>query len=139
MARAHLPTHTLHFTILCYILLRCGPSTGKGSSVSTGDPMNDGLWRMLADELAERLAERLAPHLAKLVSPAPAPSSPWLTTTQAIAYSGLPEGTFRKLAACGKIPSHGGRTKLFYQPELDQALLEFSGSAEEERRLRRIR
>jgi hypothetical protein len=94
---------------------------------------------MLADELAERLAERLAPRLAELISVAPTPSSPWLTTTQAVAYSGLPESTFRKLAACGKIPSHGGRTKLFYRPEIDQALLDFSGPAEEDRRLRRIR
>jgi hypothetical protein len=94
---------------------------------------------MLTDELAERLVERLAPRLAELLALAPSQTSPWLTTPQAIAYTGLPEGTFRKLAGCGRIPSHGGRTKLFYRPELDQALLDFSGIAEEKRRLRRIR
>ena len=71
--------------------------------MSTGDAMNDGVWRMLTDELVERLAERLAPRLAELISVEATPSSPWLTTSQAVAYSGLPEGTFRKLAACGKI------------------------------------
>ena len=58
--------------------------------MSAGDPMSDGVWRMLTDELAERLAERLLPRLAALVSEEPTPSSPWLTTTQAVAYSGLP-------------------------------------------------
>lgn len=109
--------------------------------MSTGDPMKDGVWRLLTDELAERLAERLAPRLTELMSAAQTASSPWLTTSQAVTYSGLPEGTFRKLAACGRIPSHGGRTKLFYRPELDldQALLDFSGLAEEDPRLRRVR
>jgi hypothetical protein len=107
--------------------------------VSNGDPIHDDVWRMLTDDLAERLAERLAPRLAELISVAPTPASPWLTTPQAVAYSGLPEGTFRKLAACGKIPSHGGHTKLFYRPELDQALLDFSGTAGEGRALGRIR
>ena len=107
--------------------------------MSTDDATNDGVWRMLTDELADRLAERLAPRLAKLTSVEPTPPSPWLTTNQAVAYSGLPESTFRKLAASGKIPSHGGRTKLFYRPELDEALLAFSGIAEEGRGLRRMR
>jgi hypothetical protein len=101
--------------------------------------MNDGIWSMLTDELADRLVERLAPRLAEVLSFAPGQASPWLPTPQAIAYTGLPEGTFRKLAASGRIPSHGGRRKLFYRPELDQALLDFSGLAEEGRRLRRIR
>lgn len=99
--------------------------------------MTDGVLRLLADELAERLAEHLAPRVAELVSDRPAHTSPWLTTSQAIDYSRLPEGTFRKLAACGKIPSHGGRAKLFYRPELDQALLDLSGPADD--RLRRVR
>jgi excisionase family DNA binding protein len=101
--------------------------------------MNEAMWRMLADELAERVAECLAPRLAELVSKGSTPASPWLTTSEAAAYTGLPEGTFRKLAACGKIPSHGGRTKIFYRPEIDEALLGYTGIAEEHRQLRRVR
>ena len=65
-------------------------------------------------------------------------SGPWLTTAEAIKYTGLPDGTFRKLAACGKIPSHGGRSKIFYRPEVDQALLSSSGLFEDARRLRSV-
>ena len=99
----------------------------------------DGLLSLLTEELAERLAEHLAPRVAELLLGHPAQASPWLTTSQAIAYAGLPEGTFRKLAACGKIPSHGGRTKIFYRPELDHALLGSTGLADEARQLRRVR
>jgi hypothetical protein len=102
--------------------------------------MTDRVLRLLADELAERVAEHLAPRVAALVSDRPlAHTSPWLTTSQAIDYSNLPEGTFRKLAACGKIPCHGGRAKLFYRPELDQALLDLSGLSDDSRKLRRVR
>jgi hypothetical protein len=102
--------------------------------------MTDGVLRLLADELAERVAEHLAPRVAELVSDGPAVhASPWLTTAQAIEYSRLPEGTFRKLLACGKIPCHGGRAKLFYRPELDQALLDLSGPSGDGHKLRRVR
>jgi hypothetical protein len=97
------------------------------------------MWRLLLEDLAERVAEHLVPRLAQLGSKGPEDSSPWLTTQEAIAYSKLPEGTFRKLASSGKIPSHGGRTKLFYRPEIDGALLDFAGAAEEDRRLRSVR
>lgn len=90
----------------------------------------------LADALADLVAERLEARLSGMARPA-TPPSPWLTTRQAIEYSALPAGTFRKLAACGKIPSHGGRTKLFYRPELDQSLLELEGIADGVGRLRR--
>ena len=89
--------------------------------------------------LAEELANCLAPKVAELISDPSGDRSPWLTTHEAVEYSRLPEGTFRKLAASGKIPSHGGRAKLFYRPELDQALLDFRGIAGEERELRRVR
>lgn len=103
-----------------------------------GERLNDGFWTLLMDELAERLAERLAPRLSELAAADNTPPSPWLTTAQAIAYTGLPEGTFRKLVACGKIPSHGGRARIFYRPEVDHALLGFSGLADEARELRRV-
>ncbi|MBV8941868.1 MAG: hypothetical protein JO342_05330 [Solirubrobacterales bacterium] len=96
------------------------------------------VFALLTDELAERLLERIAERLPSLLRANQETSTPWLTTTEAIAYTKLPEGTFRKLAACGKIPSHGGRTKLFYRPELDQALLGCSGIAAESRALRRV-
>ena len=96
------------------------------------------MWRLLTDELARRVAEHLAPRVAELISDRSTDSSPWLTTRQAVAYSGLAESTFRKLAACGKIPSHGGKAKLFYRPEIDQALLGSTGSAEDARELRRV-
>jgi hypothetical protein len=97
------------------------------------------MWRLLIEDVAQRLAEHLAPMLAHLASNGSGHGSPWLTTREAVAYSKLPEGTFRKLASSGRIPSHGGRTKLFYRPEIDDALLDFAGAAEEDRRLRSVR
>ena len=95
--------------------------------------LTDALFTMLA----EQLVERLAPKVAELISERDTPMSPWLTTVEAIDYSRLPEGTFRKLAATGRIPSHGGKARLFYRPEIDQALLALRGEAEENRELRR--
>ena len=97
------------------------------------------MWRLLVEDVAQRLAEHLVPRLAHTASNGSGEVSPWLTTREAIAYSKLPEGTFRKLASSGKIPSHGGRTKVFYRPEIDDALLAYAGAAEEDRRLRSVR
>jgi hypothetical protein len=106
-----------------------------------GRPTDSGgeMWRLLIEDLAQRLAEHLTPSLAQLASNGGRDASPWLTTQEAIAYSKLPEGTFRKLASSGKIPSHGGRTKVFYRPEIDDALLDYVGAAEEDRRQRSVR
>ncbi len=71
---------------------------------------------MLADEVAARVAARLADRIA---SQAP---SPWMAMDEAIAYTRIPAGTFRKLVAAGRLPSHGGRRKLFHRDELDAAL-----------------
>lgn len=95
-------------------------------------------WASLVEELAEMVAAELAPHLEHLVADQGAQETPWLTTKQAIAYTKIPEGTFRKLVASGKIPSHGGRSKIYYRPELDQALLASEGLARDARGLRRI-
>lgn len=102
------------------------------------DPEHDVADAMI-NLLAEHLSERLAPKVAELLGDATTAETPWMTTVEAIEYSRLPEGTFRKLAASGKIPSHGGRSKLFYRPELDQTLLELHGMAEDHRRLRTVR
>lgn len=105
-----------------------------GVSFDHGDPF----WSRLVDEVASRVADQLATEVGKLLAETRGPG-PWLTTAEAIKYTGLPDGTFRKLAACGKIPSHGGRSKIFYRPEVDQALLSSAGLTEDVRRLRSVR
>jgi hypothetical protein len=93
----------------------------------------------LLDLLLDELAERLAPRLVRMNETEQAPAgTPWLTTLEAIKYTRLPAGTFRKLSACGRIPAHGGRAKLFFRPELDQALLDFHGLADEGRTMRQV-
>jgi hypothetical protein len=101
------------------------------------DKYRDGAESLLS-LLVEELAERLAPRLAHVTTPRESIATPWLTTPEAIDYTRLSESTFRKLTACGTIPSHGGRSKLFYRPELDDALLRFHGLATDERRLRQV-
>ena len=105
-----------------------------GTSPDQGDPF----WGRLVDEIAARVADQLATEVGRLLTESRG-VGPWLTTAEAIKYTALPEGTFRKLAACGKIPSHGGRSKIFYRPELDQALLSSAGLTEDVRRLRSVR
>jgi hypothetical protein len=75
--------------------------------------------------------EAFARRVAQLVAEAAASdrNSPWLDMKQAIVYSRIPEGTFRKWAASGRIPSHGGKRRLFYIPELDRALLGYADAA----------
>jgi excisionase family DNA binding protein len=61
---------------------------------------------LLADEVATRVAARLADRIA------PQASSPWMAMEEAIAYTRIPAGTFRKLVADGRLPAHGGRRKI---------------------------
>lgn len=61
----------------------------------------------LADEVATRVAARLAVQIASQAS------SPWMAMDEAIAYTRIPAGTFRKLVAAGRIPAHGGRRSSF--------------------------
>jgi hypothetical protein len=70
---------------------------------------------LLIDHLAERVAGTVIGRLPE------DSSSPWLTTEEAIVYSRLPEGTFRKFVANGRI-SHNGtpRRHLFHREELDR-------------------
>ena len=49
---------------------------------------------------------------------------------EAIAYTRIPAGTFRKLVAAGRIPAHGGRRKLFHRDELDDKALGHGGEAD---------
>lgn len=71
--------------------------------------------------LAARLHEMLSPLLDRKAG------SPWMQFKEAVAYSRIPSGTFRRLSAMGLIPSHGGRTKLYHRDEIDEAIL--SGQA----------
>jgi excisionase family DNA binding protein len=70
----------------------------------------------LVDELTTLVARRLEGQIG---SPEP---SPWMCMADAIAYTAIPAGTFRKCVAEGRIPSHGGRRRLFHRAELDAAL-----------------
>ena len=83
---------------------------------------------VLLDALAQRLAERLAGRLADhLVGPVLPGGSPWMTFEEAVEYTRVPAGTFRKLSADGTFPAHGGKRKIYHRQELDTALLGLSG------------
>jgi hypothetical protein len=69
------------------------------------------------EALAEAVAERVFDTMERKEQ------SPWLTKREAIEYSRLAKGTFEMHAANGRIPSHGGKTKIFHRGELDHALL----------------
>ena len=72
----------------------------------------------LACSLAVRLVEQLAEQLAT-----PDGGSPWMTFEEAVEYTRVPAGTFRKLSADGTFTAHGGKRKIYHRQELDAALL----------------
>jgi hypothetical protein len=75
------------------------------------------------DAFLDALADRLAPRLADRLSPAtPSESSPWMTFEEAVQYTKLPAGTFRKLSAAGTFTAHGGKRRIYHRDELDAAL-----------------
>ena len=98
-------------------------ASGAAGAEGRSDARVDNAWMTLSsgliDALADAVAERLLARLGHATSRV---ESPWRTTAEAIEYTRLPEGTFRKLAAAGRFPSHGGRRKLFHVDELDRAL-----------------
>jgi excisionase family DNA binding protein len=76
-------------------------------------------------ELLERVAESIAERAFDLFAERMTTHTPWMTTEEATAYTRIPPGTFDKLAARGRIPSHsadGGRRKLYHREELDRYL-----------------
>jgi hypothetical protein len=77
------------------------------------------------DALARRLASRLAEQIADQLT-APHEGSPWMTFEEAVEYTRVPAGTFRKLSADGTFTSHGGKRKIYHRQELDAALLSLS-------------
>jgi excisionase family DNA binding protein len=70
----------------------------------------------LVEAIADRVVVALAVQLAE------APATPWMLMEEAIEYTRIPEGTFRKWVAEGRLPSHGGKRRLFHRAELDAAL-----------------
>jgi hypothetical protein len=77
----------------------------------------------LPDAFLDALADRLAARLADRLSPAtPSQSSPWMTFDEAVKYTKLPAGTFRKLSAAGTFTAHGGKRRIYHRDELDAAL-----------------
>jgi excisionase family DNA binding protein len=70
----------------------------------------------LVDEIARRVADVVLERLAD------GPDTPWMLMDEAIAYTRIPDGTFKKWVAEGRIPSHGGKRRLFHRRELDLAL-----------------
>lgn len=83
----------------------------------------DALLDALAHRLAEQLAGRLADQLAGSVLPE---GSPWMTFEEAVEYTRVPAGTFRKLSADGTFSTHGGKRKVYHRQELDTALMGLS-------------
>ncbi|MGH2853003.1 MAG: hypothetical protein ACRDLF_02265 [Solirubrobacteraceae bacterium] len=78
----------------------------------------------LADGLAPRLADRMADQLGL---PALSEGSPWMTFEEAVEYTRVPTGTFRKLSADGTFTAHGGKRKVYHRQELDSALAGYAG------------
>src|SRR4051794_24812666 len=70
------------------------------------------------------LAERVAQHVVEVVREQIELErrTPWMLMEEAIAYTRVPAGTFRKWVADGRVPAHGGKRKLFHRDELDAAL-----------------
>lgn len=75
----------------------------------------------LDDDALQVLAIELHDRIAPLIRAAA--DSPWMLFEEAVAYSRIPAGTFRRLSAAGLIPSHGGRTRLYHRGEVDEAIL----------------
>ncbi len=77
----------------------------------------------LPDAFLDALADRLAPRLAeRLGTPVSSDASPWMTFEEAVQYTKVPAGTFRKLSAEGTFTAHGGKRKVYHRHELDAAL-----------------
>lgn len=75
--------------------------------------------------MVKALAGQVAPLVAAEVSASitAREASPWLTFEELVEYTKMPEGTLRKQCAHGVFKGHGGKRKLYYRPQVDEALL----------------
>lgn len=98
---------------------RVSPALSVALTCTPVTELNLPIPHSLIEQIAESIAERAFDLFAeRMVS-----GTPWMTTDEAIAYTRIPAGTFDKLAARGRIPSHsadGGRRKLYHREELDR-------------------
>jgi hypothetical protein len=100
-----------------------------GSALIAGDgarsiEIPDDFLDALANRLASRLADRIADQLGLA---ALSEDSPWMTFEEAVEYTRVPTGTFRKLSAEGTFTAHGGKRKVYHRQELDAALAGYAG------------
>lgn len=95
----------------------------RGSALIADDArpieIPDAFLEVLASKVAALLAAPLAAHLAASSSE----GSPWMTFEEAVQYTRVPAGTFRKLSADGTFAAHGGKRKVYHRDQLDSALL----------------
>jgi len=99
----------------------CCPSSRSARAIRDTEPAGHPVrFDFDLDRLVDELATRVAAEVAERIASPPA--TPWMSMEEAIAYSRVPEGTFRKWVAAGRIPAHGGRRKLFHRSEVDAAL-----------------
>jgi hypothetical protein len=102
-----------------------------GSALIEGDGSPIEVPGAFLDSLADRLAPRLADRMAdQLGLPALSEGSPWMTFEEAVEYTRVPTGTFRKLSADGTFTAHGGKRKVYHRQELDSALVGYAGRRE---------
>lgn len=102
--------------------------------------MPDGLSIPIPDTLVDALARAVAERAVELLHTELDQRTPWMTTDEAVAYTRIPLGTFKQMAAAGQIPSHGeGRRNLYHRGEIDQWLLGYARDTDPTGRIRPLR
>jgi hypothetical protein len=99
-------------------------SPAGSALIADDDARPIGIPDAFLDALAIRLASRLADRIAgQLALPE---VSPWMTFEEAVEYTKVSAGTFRKLSADGTFTAHGGKRKIYHRQELDVVLMNLS-------------
>lgn len=93
----------------------------------------------VTDAFLDEMADRVAARLLKQMPTSAGPASPWMTKDEARAYMRLERGTFDKLVASRRIPSHGSeRVRLFHRAEVDAAIMRDYAPAPRPTALRKV-